>query len=56
MDDGQFNLLFETPHTISARRILDKLYPNLLATLDISKTYVFELVDPRMPICVVYQK
>jgi hypothetical protein len=47
---------FETPHTISARRILDKLYPNVLATLDISQTYIFELVDPRMPIRVVYQK
>ena len=41
---------FESPHTISARRILDKLYPNVLTTLDKSKTYVFELVDPRMPL------
>jgi hypothetical protein len=47
---------FENQHTISARRILDKLYPNILATLDKSKTYVFELVDPRMPIRVIYQK
>ncbi|KAF8799250.1 hypothetical protein BYT27DRAFT_7202413 [Phlegmacium glaucopus] len=47
---------FETPHTISARRILDKLYPNVLTTLDKSKTYVFELIDPRMPIRVVYQE
>jgi len=47
---------FETPHTISARRILDKLYPDILKTLDKSKTYVFELIDPRMPIRVVYQK
>ena len=47
---------FESPHTISARRILDKRYPNVLATLDKSKTYVFELVDPSMPIRVVYHK
>lgn len=47
---------FDSPHTISARRILDKLYPKVLTTLDKSKTYVFELVDPRMPIRVVYQK
>ena len=47
---------FESQHTLSARRILDKLYPNVLTTLDKSKTYVFELIDPRMPIRVVYQQ
>jgi hypothetical protein len=47
---------FETPHTISACTIPDKLYPNVLLTLNISKTYVFELVNPRMPIHVIYQK
>jgi RNA ligase len=47
---------FESPHIISARRILNKLHPNVLTTLDKSKTYVFELVDPRMLIRVVYHE
>ena len=49
---------FESPHTESAWNMLKTRYPALLdpktSPLDRSRTYVFELVDSRMPIKVHY--
>ncbi|KAH9479811.1 Putative bifunctional polynucleotide kinase/RNA ligase [Psilocybe cubensis] len=47
---------FQSPHAESAQRILDTRYPGALKRLDKESTYVFELVDPKMPIKVVYTK
>ncbi|KDR67705.1 hypothetical protein GALMADRAFT_146983 [Galerina marginata CBS 339.88] len=47
---------FESIHAVAARRILDKNYPGSLDRLDKELTYVFELIDPNMPIKVVYNK
>ena len=49
---------FSSPHTESAWSILNTRYPALLdpktSPLDRSRTYVFELVDSRMPLKVHY--
>lgn len=46
---------FDSPHTVSALKILNEKYPRVLDQLDQNKTYVFELVDPNMPIKIVYK-
>lgn len=50
---------FASPHTESARNILNTRFPSLVSdtqeSLDKTKTYVFELVDSRMPIKIHYQ-
>jgi len=51
---------FASPHTESARNILNTRFPSLVSdtqesSLDRTKTYVFELVDSRMPIKIHYQ-
>ncbi|PPQ80625.1 hypothetical protein CVT26_007430 [Gymnopilus dilepis] len=43
-----------SPHASSARRILERRYPGVLDGLDRELTYVFELVDPKLPIKVKY--
>ena len=51
---------FSSPHTESAWNILNTQFPSLVSNtqeslLDRTKTYVFELVDNRMPIKILYQ-
>ena len=51
---------FSSPHTESAWNILNTQYPSLVSntqesSLDKTKTYVFELVDNRMPIKILYE-
>ena len=50
---------FSSPHTESAWNILNTRFPSLVSdtqesSLDKTKTYVFELVDNRMPIKIFY--
>ena len=45
---------FSSIHADSARRILGDKYPGVLNELDKEMTYVFELIDPKLPIKVVY--
>jgi len=47
---------FDSPHATAARKILDEQYPGILAKLEKDKSYVFELIDPRQPIKVIYKK
>ncbi|KJA27956.1 hypothetical protein HYPSUDRAFT_51434 [Hypholoma sublateritium FD-334 SS-4] len=46
---------FDSPHAAAARNILDTKYPRILERLDRNKTYIFELIDPTMPIKIVYE-
>ncbi|KAJ3487616.1 hypothetical protein NLJ89_g11694 [Agrocybe chaxingu] len=46
---------FDSPHIQSAWNILNSKYPGALRKLDQDKTYVFELIDPTMPIKVLYK-
>ena len=46
---------FDGPHAATARSILDTKYTGILEKFDRSKTYVFELIDPSMPIKIVYE-
>lgn len=46
---------FDSPHTAAARNILDTKYPRIFERLDRNKTYIFELIDPTMPIKIVYE-
>lgn len=49
---------FSNPHIDSAWNMLKNRFPNLIdgknTLLDKSKTYVFELVDPNMPVKIIY--
>ena len=51
---------FSSPHTESAWNILSTRFPSLVSNtqetlLDKTKTYIFELVDNRMPIKILYE-
>ena len=46
---------FDGPHAATARSILDTKYTGILEKLVRNKTYVFELIDPSMPIKIVYE-
>lgn len=47
---------FQSTHAAAAHRILERHYPRTLTKLDKENTYVFELVDPKLPIKVIYTK
>ncbi|KAF9054722.1 RNA ligase-domain-containing protein [Panaeolus papilionaceus] len=47
---------FDSSHALQAKQVMDAQYPGVLQKLDEEKTYVFELIDPKVPIKVKYSQ
>lgn len=45
---------FDSPHVVAAQKILDSKYPRVFDILNPDWTYVFELVDPHLPVKIRY--